>query len=199
MTVFPRSRRKLLLLILGALALALLACSSGDAAADPTATPTEVATPTEMATPDVDPTATADNGGEVRVAEPGDSVQVHYRGTRDNGEVFDTSRGSDPLGFVVGAGQMIVGFDAAVRGMAVGETKTVRLEPAEAYGEVVPERILEFPIAEAPAGLKVGDEVSVSGTRAVVTAVTADTITVDANHHLAGQALTFEIELLSIE
>jgi FKBP-type peptidyl-prolyl cis-trans isomerase 2 len=193
MTVSPRPLHKLLLVTLGAVALALLACSSGDAAADPTATPTEVATT------DVEPTATANNGGGVRVAEVGDSVQVHYRGTRDNGEEFDSSSERGPLGFVVGAGQMIVGFDAAVRGMALGESRTVRLEPAEAYGEVDPARIIEFPIAEAPDGLQVGDEVFLSGSRAVVTAVTADTITVDANHELAGQTLTFEIELLSIE
>lgn len=197
MTVFPLTLRKLLLVTLGAVALGLLACSGGNAAAEPTATPT--ATPTEVATPDVEPTATADNGGGVRVAEVGDSVQVHYRGTLDNGEEFDSSSERGPLGFVVGAGQMIVGFDAAVRGMAVGETVTVRLDPAEAYGEVDPARILEFPIDQAPDGIQVGDEVSVSGTRAVVTAVTADTVTVDANHELAGQALTFEIELMSIE
>ena len=193
MTVFPSTLRKLLLVTLGAVALGLLGCSDGNAAADPTATPTEVATP------DVEPTATADNDGGTRVAEVGDSVQVHYRGTLDNGEEFDSSSERGPLSFVVGTGQMIVGFDAAVRGMAVGETVTVRLDPAEAYGPVDPARNLEFPIAEAPQGIQVGDEVSVSGARAVVTEVTVDTVTVDANHALAGKPLTFEIELLSIE
>ena len=134
------------------------------------------------------------------MANDGDQVSVHYLGTLDDGTVFDSSRERGPLSFTVGAGQMIVGFDNAARGMAVGETVTVRLEPAEAYGERRDDLVLEVPIGQAPPGLSAGDNVSMSsGARAVVTAVTEATVTVDANHRLAGQALTFEIEMVSIE
>ena len=144
-------------------------------------------------------TATSEPGGSRRVAEVGDSVSVHYQGTRDDGSVFDSSRERGPLSFVVGSGQMISGFDAAVHGMALGETVTVRLEPAEAYGERDESLVLEFPASDAPKGLSAGDQVSVSGRTAVVLEVTDEIVRIDANHELAGQALTFEIELVSIE
>ena len=137
--------------------------------------------------------------GSTRVAEDGDSVAVHYRGTTDDGVEFDSSHGGDPLQFEVGAGRMISGFDAAVHGMALGETVTVRLEPAEAYGERDESLVLEFPASDAPKGLSAGDQVSVSGRTAVVLEVTDEIVRIDANHELAGQALTFEIELVSIE
>jgi len=171
--------------------LTLAACGGGESAgSDETATATA-----EPATA----TATSEPEGSARVAEDGDSVAVHYRGTTDDGVEFDSSRGRDPLEFVVGAGQMIPGFDAAVHGMAVGDTVTVRLEPAEAYGERDESMILEFPASEAPEGLKVGDPVSLNnGARAVVLEVTDEIVRIDANHQLAGQALTFEIEMVSI-
>ena len=133
------------------------------------------------------------------MAENGDSVQVHYTGTLDNGEVFDSSQGREPLPFVVGSDQVIPGFDAAVIGLAVGESRKVRIEPAEAYGERRDDLVLEVPADQAPAGLSVGDQVQLqSGAVAVVEAVTPETVTIDANHPLAGQALTFEIELVAI-
>ena len=134
------------------------------------------------------------------MAKDGDQVSVHYRGTLDDGTEFDSSRERGPLSFTVGAGQMIAGFDNAARGMAVGDTVTVRLKPAEAYGERRDELVLEVPIGQAPPGLRVGDSVPMSnGAMAVVTAVTQATVTIDANHRFAGQALTFEIEMVSIE
>jgi FKBP-type peptidyl-prolyl cis-trans isomerase len=68
-------------------------------------------------------------------AKSGDMVEVDYKGSFENGEVFDSSEGGDPLMFQLGAGQVIAGFDRAVEGMAVGESKTVTIPPAEAYGE----------------------------------------------------------------
>lgn len=134
------------------------------------------------------------------MTEEGDLVRVHYRGTLDSGEVFDSSRGGDPLTFVVGAGQMIAGFDAAVRGLAVGESVTVRLEPAQAYGERRAELEYEFPRDQAPDGIEVGAQVQLTGgAPATVTEVTDEYVRVDANHPLAGKALTFEIEMVSIE
>ena len=140
-------------------------------------------------------------GGEDRpVAEDGDSVAVHYIGTLDDGEVFDSSDGRDPLTFVVGSGAVIAGFDAGVRGMAVGDQKTVHIEPKDAYGEHRDDLVLTVPRSAAPEGLAVGDPVQLAnGARAIVTALTADSVTVDANSPLAGKALNFELSLVSIE
>lgn len=130
----------------------------------------------------------------------GDTVGVFYTGTLDDGTEFDSNVGGEPLVFVVGAGQLIDGFDSAVLGMAVGETKTVRLEPSEAYGEPSPELIADLPSEGAPPDLAVGDQVMLSdGSRVTILAINEDTITVDANHPLAGQALTFEITIESVE
>ena len=129
-----------------------------------------------------------------------DTVEVHYHGTLDNGEVFDSSREREPFSFVVGTGQVISGFDDAVRQLKVGETITVRLEPVEAYGERRDDFVVDVPISLLQDGLDVGDQVVFqNGARGVITEVAEDTFTVDANHWLAGEALTFEIELLSIK
>jgi len=130
----------------------------------------------------------------------GDSVSVHYTGTLDNGEKFDSSIGGNPLSFVLGAGRMISGFDAAVHGMKIGDIVTVRLEPAEAYGESDDDLVLEFPIAQLPEGLTEGDSVTFqSGAQGLILEITGEIFRADANHWLAGKALTFEIELVSIE
>lgn len=139
-------------------------------------------------------------GEERRVAADGDTVSVHYGGTLDDGEVFDSSEGRDPLTFVVGQGQVIAGFDEAVRGMAVGDKKKVHIEPADAYGERSDDRVVTVPLNSAPAGLAVGDRVQLgNGAPATVLEVTSDNVTVDANHPLAGKALNFEIEIVSLE
>jgi len=74
-------------------------------------------------------------------AKSGDSVNVHYTGTLDDGSTFDSSKGRDPLQFTVGSGMVIAGFDEAITGMAIGDTKTVTFEPKEAYGAILPEMI----------------------------------------------------------
>ena len=136
----------------------------------------------------------------VLVAKQGDNVSVHYTGTLDDGEQFDSSIGRNPLSFTVGAGQMIAGFDAAVLGMALGEKKIIRLEPVEAYGETDQDLIIDFPIAQLPSGAGVDGQVTfTNGTTGRITNVGENTFTVDANHRLAGLALTFEIELVSID
>lgn len=130
----------------------------------------------------------------------GDTVSVHYTGTLDDGTQFDSSRGREPLSFEMGAGQLIAGFEAAVTGLEVGESTTVRLDPGQAYGEPMPELMIEVPAEHAPEGLSVGDMVMLgSGAQAVVVGLDADTVTIDANHPLAGQALTFHIELVSVD
>lgn len=138
-------------------------------------------------------------------AKDGDSVKIHYTGTLDNGETFDSSKGRDPLEFTLGAGQVISGFDKAVCGMAVGETKTETIPAAEAYGERREEMILTVPTAKVPPGVntKIGSRLTMKTqdgqqVPVKVTEASEDSITLDANHPLAGENLTFEIELVSI-
>lgn len=129
----------------------------------------------------------------------GDRVTVHYTGTLDDGSEFDSSRDRDPLEFEVGAGQVIPGFDQAVEALSVGESSTFRLEPGEAYGDMRDDLVFDVPLANAPDGLTVGDSVQLAtGQPATVIAVSAGTVKVDANHPLAGQALTFAVELVSV-
>jgi peptidylprolyl isomerase len=140
-----------------------------------------------------------------RVASDGDTVSVHYTGTLQDGTVFDTSRGKDPLTFTIGAGQMITGFDNAVRGMKVGEIKTVTLSPEEAYGQYRTDLIVELDRSQFPVSmtLTIGKKVSLKNAAsqqftAVIIAIGTSTVTLDANHELAGKTLIFEIELMSI-
>lgn len=160
----------------------LVACSQA------VSTPTATTAPTPTSVP------------EDRVAIDGDTVAVHYTGTLDSGEVFDSSLEKEPLSFVLGSDQMIPGFDTAIHGMKVGDSKTVRLEPKDAYGEHRDDLIIEFPIAQLPAGVTDGATVvSGSGYPGVVLDVTDEAFKVDFNPRLAGQALTFEIRLVSIQ
>ena len=139
----------------------------------------------------------------VPVAEEGDRAMVHYTGTLDDGTEFDSSRDGFPLDFVVGSGQLIDGFDNAVRGLALGESVTVRLEPAEAYGELNQELIVDVPIEEFPpemvGQLAIGMAIPLSnGMQPIITNITDTAITLDANHPLAGEALNFDIELVDL-
>ena len=142
-----------------------------------------------------------ETGDDVRRVEAGDSITVFYHGTLANGEIFDSGRDrGQPLPFVVGSGQVIQGFDNAVIGLKVGDVVTVTLPPTEAYGERDPELVLTVPLNEAPEGLSPGDSVTfANGAPGVVLEVTAETVTIDANNQLAGEELTFEIEVLTIE
>lgn len=135
----------------------------------------------------------------------GKKVKAHYRGTLDDGTQFDCSydRG-EPIEFTVGAGQMIAGFDAAVAEMELGEKRTVRLEPAEAYGEYDPARVLQVPCANFPnwEQLPIGVPVMLSTPYGPMPAtclkVEDEKLFLDTNHELAGKALTFEIEVVEI-
>ena len=144
-------------------------------------------------------TPVATPSGEARMVQDGDTVSVHYTGTLDNGEQFDSSEGRDPLTFTVGSGQVISGFDDAVRGHAVGDSIDVRIPPEDAYGQRDEQQMLDVAKAGAPPDLKVGDSVRLqNGATAVVLDITADTVRIDANHPLAGEALNFTIEIVSI-
>lgn len=138
-------------------------------------------------------------------AQHGDKVRIHYTGTLEDGEVFDSSVGAEPLEFTVGGGEVIPGFDAAVTGMTPGERKTVTIPADEAYGPHREEMLLAVPRDQFPAEAnpKVGDGLIVGTTDGqqipvTIFALEEDTVVLDANHPLAGEALTFEIELVEI-
>jgi peptidylprolyl isomerase len=135
-------------------------------------------------------------------AQSGHTVRVHYTGTLSDHTVFDSSEGREPLEFALGAGQVIAGFDAAVTGMAVGDSKTVTIPAAEAYGAHDAENVIVVGREQIPPGaeLSLGDqlEVGVQGGGRVmvrVTEMTDETVTLDGNHPLAGEDLTFALTL----
>ena len=133
----------------------------------------------------------------------GDTVRVHYTGRLEGGEVFDSSEGGDPLEFEVGSGQVIPGFDEGVRGMRIGETKSIEIEPENAYGQRHEQLVNSIPRqsmnmeAEPREGMNLimqledGNQIPVT-----VTEVTDEHVTLDANHPLAGQKLTFDVTLV---
>ncbi len=135
----------------------------------------------------------------------GNTVQIHYTGTLSGGDVFDSSEGRSPLEFTVGSGQVIPGFDTGVMGMNVGEKKTFTIPCAEAYGVSDPRMVQDVPRSEMPADMQieVGMRLSASGPdgrelQLVVVDVSDDVVRLDANHPLAGEDLTFAIEVVSI-
>jgi FKBP-type peptidyl-prolyl cis-trans isomerase 2 len=138
-------------------------------------------------------------------ANNGDTVKVHYTGKLDDGSVFDSSVEREPLEFTLGNGQLIPGFENGVIGMKTGEKKSVTIPADEAYGprkddlvvrvgkdkvpgHITPEPGLDVQIKQ-PDGMVIN---------MVVTEVTDSEVTFDANHPLAGQDLTFDIELVDI-
>ena len=134
-------------------------------------------------------------------SQPGDTVHIHYTGRLDDGTVFDSSEGRAPLTFTLGSGQVVPGFDRAATGLDVGEERTVRLEPSDAYGDRREDLVLTVPREAFPsdvspqAGQRLQLGLQGGGTLdAEVTAVSDEAITLDANHPLAGQALTFDVQ-----
>ncbi len=137
------------------------------------------------------------------MVKKGDRVIVHYMGTLKNGKVFDTSEGHEPLQFTLGAGTMIPGFEKAIVGMKVGETKTFTIPAAEAYGPYREDLVMDVPRDRLPPDLspKAGDKLQMRDSRGGVVVVKVkkvsdSSITVDGNHELAGEDLTFQIKLM---
>ena len=143
--------------------------------------------------------------GKKTIAKEGREVQVHYKGSFDDGTVFDSSydRGHT-IGFTVGAGEMISGFDAAVTGMKVGETKQVTLEPEQAYGNHNPDGVQAVPKASFPEdfefeeGLVIEGSVEDQPVRGIISEVKDEFVVVDFNHPMAGKNLNFDIELVEV-
>lgn len=135
----------------------------------------------------------------------GDIVHIHYKGTLNDGSVFDSSEGRDPLSFTVGTGQIIPGLDQALPGMEVGEEKTVNIPAEQAYGKVNPAAKQSVPKDQFPPNipLEVGTQLQVQTQDGqvmpvVIDTVEADHVVLDANHPLAGKDLTFEFSVVSI-
>lgn len=135
----------------------------------------------------------------------GDKVSVHYHGKLNDGTTFDSSEGREPLEFTVGSGQVIKGFDDALMNMAIGEKKTVTIPVAEAYGERSDNMMMEYPKSDFPADMKpeAGMQLQMSDNQGnvfpvVIAEVKDEVVVLDANHPLAGQDLTFDLELVSI-
>jgi peptidylprolyl isomerase len=138
-------------------------------------------------------------------AQHGNTVKIHYTGKLTDGTVFDTSDGREPLQFELGSGQIIPGLDKAMRGMAVGDTKTVAIAVDEAYGPHHPEgvHVVERDTFPPEVDVQLGNRLQASGQNGNVihlTIVAADdqTVTLDANHPLAGKDLVFDVELVAI-
>lgn len=138
-------------------------------------------------------------------AKSGDTVKIHYTGALDDGTEFDSSKGKDPLEVTLGSGQVIPGFEQAIQGMAVGEEKSVNIPVEEAYGPRREQMVQEVPKSVLPADLEPTEGMALRAQgqdgqplNLTVTEVKDETIVVDANHPLAGQALKFDIELVDI-
>lgn len=138
-------------------------------------------------------------------AKAGDTVKVHYHGRLTDGTTFDSSEGRDPLEFEVGSGAVIPGFDNGVTGMEIGEKKTINIPVDQAYGPKDPGMLVEFPKTNFPPDMvpEIGMRLNMTNGSGqvipvVITDVKEETVTLDANHPLAGEDLIFEIELVSI-
>lgn len=138
-------------------------------------------------------------------AKVGDQVAVHYTGKLEDGTVFDSSEGNEPLQFSIGSGQLIPGFEQAVIGMSPGDSKTTTIPADEAYGSYHPEMVLvvdrEQMPSEMPVSVGLQLQIQQQGGQTIpviVTDVTGSQVTLDANHPLAGEDLTFEIQLVGI-
>lgn len=136
--------------------------------------------------------------------ENGKTVKVHYKGTLGDGTVFDSSEGREPIEFVIGESSVIPGFETAVTDMAVEETRTITIPCAEAYGETREEMIGQIPRANLPEDMEpeVGMMLQMNSPEGSIpvriVGLEEDTVTLDANHPLAGEDLTFELTLVEI-
>jgi peptidylprolyl isomerase len=146
-----------------------------------------------------------DEDGGMGQAQLGDTVKVHYTLILEDGTVFETSVDSEPLQFTLGEGQLIPGFEQAVVGMSLSESKTVEIPADEAYGPYYEELVQVVGRDQLPEDLQpeVGQQLQFrqeDGQVVIVTVidVSESSVTVDANHPLGGRDLTFEIQLVEI-
>ncbi len=139
------------------------------------------------------------------IVKSGDTVRVHYTGTLADGSTFDSSAGRDPLEFKVGEHQVIPGFESAIEGMTVGDTKTITIPVAEAYGDYRDDMVMKVEKSQVPPDVtpEVGMQLQLQSPEGqvlvvVITEVADDYIVLDGNHPLAGKDLTFALELVEV-
>ena len=139
------------------------------------------------------------------IVSDGKTVRVHYTGKLDDGTVFDSSQGREPLEVTIGAGMVITGFEEGLLGMSEGETKTITIPPAEAYGERREDLVATVERSNLPDTLtpEIGMALQLkrkdgSVLDVMVIDMNDESVTLDANHQLAGEALTFELEVVSV-
>jgi FKBP-type peptidyl-prolyl cis-trans isomerase 2 len=139
-------------------------------------------------------------------AKPGDKVRIHYTGKLEDGTVFDSSADRDPLEFTIGAGQVIPGVEEAVTGMEPGESKSAMIPPEQGYGPHRQEMVATVEREQLPDHLSptVGQQLSVQQQdgrqfSVTVTDISDKTVTLDANHRLAGRSLVFDLELVAVQ
>ena len=138
-------------------------------------------------------------------AREGKTVKVHYTGRLDDGTIFDSSAGHDPIQLRIGERKTIRGFEEALEGMRPGETRVIKVPAEKAYGRHKKSMVIELNLEQLSPDLdpELGDiiEIKLSSGKAahfVVTDVTSSKVTLDANHPLAGKDLTFEIEVIDV-
>ena len=140
----------------------------------------------------------------MKKVETTSKVKVHYTGRLEDGTIFDTSiaEGREPLEVELGLGQLIKGFESGLIDMVEGDKKTIELSVEDSYGEPKPEFINEVPKSNVPEGIQVGESLQGNGPQGPVNvqviAVNEETVTLDANHPLAGKKLIFDLEVVSI-
>ena len=146
-----------------------------------------------------------DQDSVVAQANEGDEVQVHYTGKLEDGTVFDSSEDGEPLSFTIGENRVIPGFEQAVTGMEPGDTKTAEVEPEQAYGEHREDMVMEMDRDQIPGEVdpEVGQQLQLrlengQTVPVLITALGEDTVTIDANHPLAGRTLIFDIEVVDV-
>ncbi len=206
--------RRLSFGILAIFTLLIIGCGTADV--PPTEPTPSLATPSAQETlpPQEEPTAAVpgepspeptDQNASSGGAQDGDTVRVHYTGRLPDGEVFDSSEGGEPLEFTLGQGQLIPGFEEGVRGMEAGQTATLNIPAEEAYGPRREELVVEMPRDELPPDLDLEVGMQVQGgdpggppTIFTVVDLTDTTVTLDANHRLAGEDLVFDIEVVEV-
>jgi peptidylprolyl isomerase len=139
-------------------------------------------------------------------AKSGDTVNVHYTGKLDDGTVFDSSEGKEPLTFKLGEKQVIPGFEDGIVGMSEGDSKSIVIPPDEAYGPRHDQLVQKFPKDQLPLGVnpEVGQRLQMQRpdgqtVQVKVSEVDEESMTIDANHPLAGQTLYFEVKLETIK
>lgn len=137
--------------------------------------------------------------------ETNSTVTVHYTGKLDDGTVFDSSlnEGREPLTATLGQGQLIPGFESGLIDMTIGETKTIEIDPSNAYGEVNPELVQEVEKGRVPEGVTVDQMLQANTPMGLmnfrVVEVREDTVLLDGNHPLAGKKLIFDLEVVGVQ